>query len=229
MPVAQSSSARAWFLRARRAISLICGVFRLPRAVDFATSRISRRIPSRETAARSSGISRHGQFGRADRLAHVPLAVFGGVDCEADSGGLETLTANFAHLAKLFGRQRLNEFFVASQRVSDGSHQFTGGGVAAAFLFDRRELFGAELAAFKICAEPFGAACQVPDVKTRRRHAMRRSPQLINRHWADGALDVFADVLGGAQEMADDRMDAADDATHPGLNHNFAHIRRFSS
>jgi hypothetical protein len=163
--------------------------------------------------------------------------MFGDVDCEADGGGVETLTANFPDLAELFGRQCLNEFFVAGQRMSDGSDQFNGGRIIVALLFDRRELFGAELAALKVRAEPFGAACKVPNVKTRRRHAMRLGPDLINCEWADSPIDVFANVLGGPQKMPYDRMDAGNNATHPGFNsglnrsqrlgNRFSHVRRF--
>ena len=35
---------------------------------------------------------------------------------------------------------------------------------------------------------------------------MRRRPQLFNCHRADGVLDVFADMFGRPQEMADDRV-----------------------
>jgi hypothetical protein len=196
----------------------IWGVFRLSRAVDFRTSRISCRISSAEGAARFSGIRREGELRCADRLPHVPLAMFRDVDCQTDGGCPETLTSNFPDLTKLFGRQRLNEFFVAGERVSDGSDQFTGGRVGVALFFDGGELFGAELAAFQISAEPFGAAGEVSDVKTCRRHAMWRGPQLINCQWAYGAIDVFADVVGGPQKMTDDWMDAGNNATYPGFN-----------
>src|SRR5215469_15244725 len=86
-----------------------------------------------------------------------------------------------------------------------------------AFRLHCRELLGAELAAFEICAKARRTACQMLRVETHRSHSVRSRPDLFDGQRRDGALDVFADVFTRAEQMPDDGINPGHDPPHPWL------------
>ena len=65
-----------------------------------------------------------GEFGCADDLAGVALAMFGYMDGEGNSGGLEPLASDFADVAELFRAEVANQGFITVESVLQLGDEF---------------------------------------------------------------------------------------------------------
>jgi len=152
----------------------------------------------------------------------VPLSVLGNMNSEADGGGLQAPASNLANVAEVGWRQGADELCVTIERSADGGEEFFGRFVATTFGVQRGELFGAELAAFEIGAKAFGASSEMFGMEAGGGHAVWRGPELADSKRREGALDVFADVFAGAEQVSDDGVNAGVDSPYPWFREEFS-------
>src|SRR6185312_10986498 len=138
------------------------------------------------------------------------------------------LAADLARRTESIGREIANRFVVTIQSRRDQRQEFGGGFLSLTFVRNPGKLLLGQLASGQIGQQACGAPGKMFGMEPGGGPAVRTGPDFHSTEVPKRCVHIFTNLLGGAQKMADDRMNTGDRATHPRFRHvaHFLHLTK---
>ena len=121
--------------------------------------------------------------------------------------------ADLARLTESIGREIANGFVVTIQSRRDQRQEFGGGFLSSTFDRNPASCCSVNWRPAEIGQQARGAPGKMPGMEPSGRPAVRTGPDFRGTEVPKRCVRIFTNLLGGAQKMADDRMNTGD-ASH---------------